>query len=155
MGEAPAFNAMLRYIQIGANSFIPTFNLLVGVGIALAMLYLQHDKIFKHKDEKYKQGIHLGLLISIVLGFVGAFSFDAYTQNISINFSNLNQNKVNEFQLQYLMDDSPEWLDSVSSRTKHPLFKKLYRIAYFAAAPLSTVFAAACNFVAEKSPVGP
>ena len=45
----------------------------------------------------------------------------------ALHFSNLKQNKVNEFQLQYLMDDSPEWLDSVSSRTKHPLFKKLYR----------------------------
>ena len=45
----------------------------------------------------------------------------------TLHFSNLKQNKVNEFQLQYLMDDSPEWLDSVNSRTKHPLFKRLYR----------------------------
>lgn len=45
----------------------------------------------------------------------------------TLHFSNLKQNKVNEFQLQYLMDDSPEWLDSVSSKTRRPLFKKLYR----------------------------
>ena len=45
----------------------------------------------------------------------------------TLHFSNLKQNKVNEFQLQYLMDDSPEWLDSVTSKTRRPLFKKLYR----------------------------
>jgi hypothetical protein len=45
----------------------------------------------------------------------------------TLHFSNLKQNKVNEFQIQYLMDDSPEWLDSVSSKTRRPLFKKLYR----------------------------
>jgi hypothetical protein len=45
----------------------------------------------------------------------------------TLHFSNLKQNKVNEFQLQYLMDDSPEWLDSVNSKTRRPLFKKLYR----------------------------
>jgi hypothetical protein len=45
----------------------------------------------------------------------------------ALHFSNLKQNKVNEFQLQYLMDDSPEWLDSVVSKTRRPLWKKLYR----------------------------
>lgn len=45
----------------------------------------------------------------------------------TLHFSNLKQNKVNEFQLQYLMDDSPEWLDSVRSRTPRPLLKVLYR----------------------------
>jgi hypothetical protein len=44
-----------------------------------------------------------------------------------MHFSNLKQNKVNTFQLQYLMDDSPEWLDSVTSKTRRPLLKKLYR----------------------------
>jgi hypothetical protein len=45
----------------------------------------------------------------------------------TLHFSNLQQNKVNTFQLQYLMDDSPEWLDSLSSKTRKPLFGKLYR----------------------------
>jgi hypothetical protein len=45
----------------------------------------------------------------------------------AIHFSNLKQNKVNEFQIQYLMDDSPEWLDSVTSKTRKPFLKKLYR----------------------------
>lgn len=45
----------------------------------------------------------------------------------ALHFSNLKQNKVNTFQLQYLMDDNAEWLDSVISKTPRPLFKKLYR----------------------------
>ena len=45
----------------------------------------------------------------------------------ALHFSNLKQNKVNDFQLQYLMDDNAEWLDSVKSVTRRPLFKKLYR----------------------------
>lgn len=82
---------MLRYIQIGNNSFIPTFNLLVGIGIALGMLFLQYNKDFKNKSDKYIQSIHFGLLLAILIGFVGAFTFDAYTQGISLTFSNLNQ----------------------------------------------------------------
>src|ERR1700722_13713823 len=45
----------------------------------------------------------------------------------ALHFSNLKQNKVNEFQIQYLMDDNAEWLDSVVSTTRRPLWKKLYR----------------------------
>ena len=45
----------------------------------------------------------------------------------TLHFSNLKQNKVNEFQIQYLMDDSPEWLDSAVSKSKKPFLKKLYR----------------------------
>jgi hypothetical protein len=45
----------------------------------------------------------------------------------ALHFSNLKQNKVDQFQIQYLMDDSPEWLDSVVSKTRHPLLRKLYR----------------------------
>lgn len=45
----------------------------------------------------------------------------------AIHFSNLKQNKTNTFQIQYLMDDSPEWLDSVESKSKKPFLKKLYR----------------------------
>ena len=45
----------------------------------------------------------------------------------ALRFSNLKQNKVNEFQIQYLMDDNAEWLDSVISKTRRPLWKKLYR----------------------------
>ncbi len=44
-----------------------------------------------------------------------------------MHFSNLKQDKVNEFQIQYLMDDNAEWLDSVTSKTRRPFLKKLYR----------------------------
>ena len=45
----------------------------------------------------------------------------------TMHFSNLKLNKVRQFQIQYLMDENGEWLDSVESKTKRPLFKKLYR----------------------------
>ncbi len=41
--------------------------------------------------------------------------------------SNLRFNKIQQFQLQYLIDENGEWLDSLQSRTKRPLFKVLYR----------------------------
>ena len=40
--------------------------------------------------------------------------------------SNLRFTKVQKFQLQYLIDENAEWLDSLHSKTKRPLFKKLY-----------------------------
>ena len=40
--------------------------------------------------------------------------------------SNIRFNKVQKAQLQYLVDENPEWLDSLHSRTKKPLWKKLY-----------------------------
>ena len=82
---------MLRYLQIGENAFIPSYNLFVGLGIAIAMLFLQYQKLFKEKTETEKHKIHLSLITSIVLGFMGAFIFDAYSQNISLTFDNLNQ----------------------------------------------------------------
>ncbi|MGQ8475488.1 hypothetical protein, partial [Klebsiella pneumoniae] len=37
--------------------------------------------------------------------------------------SNLRFKKVQQYQLQYLIDENGEWLDSLQSRTKKPLFK--------------------------------
>jgi len=82
---------MLRYLDIGNNNFIPSYNLFVGLGIAMAMLFLQYQKPFKTKTEKEKHKIHLSLIVSILLGFIGAFIFDAYSQNIALTFDNLNQ----------------------------------------------------------------
>ena len=57
----------------------------------MAMLFLQYQKLFKTKTETEKHKIHLSLIISILLGFIGAFIFDAYSQNIVLTFDNLNQ----------------------------------------------------------------
>ncbi|HWB61898.1 MAG TPA: hypothetical protein VG603_00200, partial [Chitinophagales bacterium] len=40
--------------------------------------------------------------------------------------SNLHFKKVQASEIQYLIDENPEFLDSLHSRTKRPLFKKLY-----------------------------
>lgn len=45
----------------------------------------------------------------------------------TLRLSNLRFNKVQQYQIQYLIDDNAEWLDSLSSKTPHPLFKVLYR----------------------------
>jgi phosphatidylglycerol:prolipoprotein diacylglycerol transferase len=82
---------MLRYIQVGAGAFIPTYNLFVGIGIALAMLYLQYHPLFKLKSDNEKYKVHLSLLVSILGGFAGAFLFDAYSQGIHLTFENINQ----------------------------------------------------------------
>src|ERR1041385_7519423 len=41
--------------------------------------------------------------------------------------SNLRFKKVQKSQLQYLIDENAEWLDSLHSKTKKALFKVLYR----------------------------
>jgi len=82
---------MLRYLHVGAGSFIPSYNLFVGIGLALAMLYLQYQPSFKEKSDNEKFKIHLSLLVSILGGFAGAFLFDAYSQGITLSFKNINQ----------------------------------------------------------------
>jgi phosphatidylglycerol:prolipoprotein diacylglycerol transferase len=91
VGLRPTIFFMLRYLYIGNDNFIPSYNLFVGLGIAIAMLFLQHQQPFKTKSEKEKHKIHLSLIVSIILGFIGAFIFDAYSQNIALTFDNLNQ----------------------------------------------------------------
>lgn len=82
---------MLQYLNLGNGHFLSVYNLFVGLGVALGMLFLQHQKLFKIKPEIEKYRIHLSLIISILLGFIGAFIFDAYSQNIALTFGNLNQ----------------------------------------------------------------
>lgn len=82
---------MLPYINIGQANFIPSYNLFVGIGIAMAMLFLQYYNPFKHRAETEKHKIHLSIIVTIVLGFVGAFVFDAYSQNIALTLDNFNQ----------------------------------------------------------------
>jgi phosphatidylglycerol:prolipoprotein diacylglycerol transferase len=90
VGHCPTF-FLLRYFHINQGAFIPSYNLFVGIGLALAMLYLQYLPSFKlkHDSEKYK--IHLSLLVSIIGGFAGAFLFDAYSQGIHLSFENINK----------------------------------------------------------------
>jgi hypothetical protein len=45
----------------------------------------------------------------------------------TLRLSNVKFNKVQEYQIQWLIDDNVDWLDSVSSKTNRPLFKVLYR----------------------------
>ncbi|OQP38626.1 hypothetical protein A4H97_18045 [Niastella yeongjuensis] len=82
---------MLRYLPIGSGAFIPAYNLFVGIGIALAMLYLQYQPLFKEKSDNEKYKVHLSLLVSIIGGFAGAFLFDAYSQGIDLTFENISQ----------------------------------------------------------------
>ena len=44
----------------------------------------------------------------------------------SLLLSNIRFSKVQKAQLQYLVDENPEWLDSLHSHTPRPLFKVLY-----------------------------
>lgn len=59
--------------------------------MALAMLYLQYQPLFKLKHDSEKFKIHLSLLISVIGGFAGAFLFDAYSQGIALTFENVNK----------------------------------------------------------------
>ena len=82
---------MLRYLQFGQGALIPSYNLFVGIGIALAMLYLQYEPLFKQKRDREKFKIHVSLLMSLIGGFAGAFLFDAYSQGIALTFENVSK----------------------------------------------------------------
>lgn len=82
---------MLRYLQLGQGALIPSYNLFVGIGVALAMLYLQYEPLFKLKPDSEKFRIHLSLLITLIGGFAGAFLFDAYSQGIAVTFENVSK----------------------------------------------------------------
>jgi len=82
---------MLQYFTFAENAKIPSYNFFVGLGIALAMLYLQYNHWFKQRTQKEQHNIHVSLLLATLIGFAGAFAFDAYTQNLPINFENLNR----------------------------------------------------------------
>ncbi|MFN8277581.1 MAG: hypothetical protein U0T84_08865 [Chitinophagales bacterium] len=45
----------------------------------------------------------------------------------ALHYSNLKQSKKSKFQIQYLMDENAEWLDSAVSKTRKPLFRALYK----------------------------
>lgn len=90
MGHCPTF-FLIRYLYIGQGSFIPTYNLFVGIGIALAMLYLQYQPLFKLKNDSEQFKIHVSLLIAVLGGFAGAFLFDAYSQGVALTFENVNK----------------------------------------------------------------
>lgn len=82
---------MLRFIQLGENDAFPTYNLLVGVAIAVAMLYLHYDSSYKSLKENEKNRVQAALLMALLFGFLGAYLLDAYTQNISLKWENLNE----------------------------------------------------------------
>jgi phosphatidylglycerol:prolipoprotein diacylglycerol transferase len=82
---------MWQYFSVSETTVIPAYNLFVGMGIAVGMLYLQYEKQFTILSIDKKNTLHSGILLSIVIGFIGAFTFDAYTKGIVINFNNLNQ----------------------------------------------------------------
>lgn len=82
---------MLRYLNVEDFFLIPTYNLLVAIGIATAMLFLQYEKDFKRKTDNEKLKIHFSILISIIGGFIGAFVFDAFFQNIALTYNNINK----------------------------------------------------------------
>lgn len=88
---------MLQFLKIGASLSIPLFNLFVGGGIALGMLLLQWEKHFKRLSEEEKHTIHLGLLLSIGIGFIGALFFDSLTQGTAFSFDNLSANGLTFF----------------------------------------------------------
>jgi phosphatidylglycerol:prolipoprotein diacylglycerol transferase len=72
---------MLPYIHIGDNLSIPSYNLFVGIGIALAMLFLQYQPGFKQLNAARQHQIHFAILLALLSGFAGAYVFDAVTQD--------------------------------------------------------------------------
>lgn len=88
---------MLQYLHIGPFLSIPLFNLLIGCGMVCGMLFLQREKHFFVLSEEKKHIIHVGLLLSIGIGFIGAFFFDGVTQGTYFNFDNISANGLTFF----------------------------------------------------------
>ena len=80
---------MYPHLNLGHNIELPLYNLFVGIGIIFGLLYLDNliriRKINFITDKK----IYISLIISIIVGFLGAKIFDLIYLDKSINLINL------------------------------------------------------------------
>lgn len=73
---------------------IPLYNLFIGIGIIMGMLVLDRRlKITKTASDKVDK-IYLSLVISISIGFLGAFFFDALAHGVKFTFVNIANNTI-------------------------------------------------------------
>lgn len=71
---------MLQYIFLNNDIAIASYNLLVGFGLIVGLLYLDYEIKEKGIPDARITSIYLCVTVSLILGFVGAYFFDAMTQ---------------------------------------------------------------------------
>ncbi|MBA3829995.1 MAG: prolipoprotein diacylglyceryl transferase [Taibaiella sp.] len=72
---------MKQFFDIGSHFHLPLYNFFIGLGLALGMMQLVHNKQFKNLNVKEQHKIHLAVLFAVITGFIGAYLFDSLTQH--------------------------------------------------------------------------
>ena len=80
---------MYPYLNLGHNILFPLYNLFIGIGIVFGLIYL--DRQCNSLKIKFltDRNLHISLIISIILGFLGAKIFDLIYLGNNINLHNL------------------------------------------------------------------
>lgn len=83
---------MLKFIKFGEYLYLPTYNLLIGLGLILGLLFFEKDIAKRNIDFKRANHIKTAIIIVFVIGFFGAFIFDALVKNIPFKYDLLKNN---------------------------------------------------------------
>lgn len=71
---------MFQYIYINNDTVIASYNLFVGFGLIIGLLYLDYQINKMSILDSHITSIYLCVIFALVFGFLGAYFFDALTQ---------------------------------------------------------------------------
>lgn len=77
---------MLKYIHFGREISIPSFNLLIGIGLIAGLLFFEKDSIKNNIDSNETDKIKTSIIIVFVFGFFGALIFDTILRGIPLKY---------------------------------------------------------------------
>jgi len=83
---------MLKYLELGNYIYLPTYNLLIGVGFILGLLILEKDILNIGLNSNEANHLKTSIIIAFISGFLGAFIFDAIVKSIPFEFEVLKSN---------------------------------------------------------------
>jgi len=80
---------MYPYLNLGHDILLPLYNLFIGIGIVFGLIYL--DNQIKNLKIKFltDRNLHISLIISVIIGFLGAKIFELIYHGKAISIINL------------------------------------------------------------------
>jgi len=83
---------MLKYIHFGKDISIPSFNLLIGIGLIAGLLFFEKDSIKNNIGSNETEKIKTSIIFVFVFGFLGALIFDTVIRGIQLKYDILKSN---------------------------------------------------------------
>jgi phosphatidylglycerol:prolipoprotein diacylglycerol transferase len=80
---------MYQYLDLGNNVIIPMYNLMIGIGIIFGILTLDYQIRNKSITHKKEICLYIGVVVSMIIGFLGAKVFNLIYMKQSFSFNNI------------------------------------------------------------------